>query len=160
MQAPLPEPEHQWLMQLVGEWDFEHSCDMGPDQPAYHSSGKQSTRAIGKIWIQGEMTGDVTDGEPSRSLITLGYDPTRKKFVGNFITSMMAHLWPYEGTLDEARKVLTLDSSGPSFSGEGQCRYQDSLEIIDHDHHVLSSQYQNPDGSWVKFMEGRYRRAK
>ncbi len=160
MQAPKPEAEHEWLMQLVGEWDYDHACNMGPDQPPMTSTGKQTTQAIGELWIQGEIVGCVPDGKQSRSLITLGYDPARQKFVGTFLTSMMTHLWPYEGTLDEDRKVLTLDSSGPSFSGEGHCRYQDMLEIMDQDHHVLSSQYQNPDGTWVRFMEGHYRRTK
>jgi hypothetical protein len=53
----------------------------------------------------------------------------------------MTHLWPYNGTLDAAGKVLTLDSEGPSFSGDGtMAKYQDIIEFIGDDHRTLSSQ--------------------
>ena len=45
--------------------------------------------------------------------MTLGYDPVQKRFVGTFIGSMMTHMWIYNGTLDAAGKVLTLDTEGP-----------------------------------------------
>lgn len=75
------------------------------------------------------------------------------------MSSCMTHLWPYRGTLDAARRVLTLDSEGPSFAGDGtMAKYQDIIEIIDRDHHTLTSQYQGTDGQWVRFMHGIYRR--
>lgn len=71
----------------------------------------------------------------------------------------MTHLWPYDGQLDAAHKVLTLDSEGPSFAGDGtMAKYQDIVEVIDQDHHLLRSQYQNSDGSWTKFMTAKYSR--
>ena len=47
---------------------------------------------------------------------------------------MMTHLWPYNGSLDEAGKVLTLDSEGPDFTGQKTAKYRDSIEFIDDDH--------------------------
>jgi hypothetical protein len=69
----------------------------------------------------------------------------------------MAHLWPYEGTLDG--NVLTLDNEGPSFSGDGTtAKYQDVVEVVDDDHWVLRSRVLGADGKWTDFMEAHYRR--
>ena len=42
------------------------------------------------------------------TLMTLGYDPRKKRFVGTFVGSMMTNLWIYDGELDKDERVLTL----------------------------------------------------
>jgi hypothetical protein len=159
MEIPQPTPEHEWLLQLVGDWTFESECSMGPDQPAMKTIGKQTTRSLGSLWTLGEMEQEGPDGKPMQSLFTLGFDPAKQRFVGSFIASCMTHLWPYDGQLDDARKVLTLDSEGPSFAGDGlMAKYQDMIEIIDQNRYVLSSRYQNQDGTWTDFMKASYLR--
>ena len=37
-------------------------------------------------------------------IMTLGYDPQKKRFVGTLIGSMMTHLWVYDGALDAGRR--------------------------------------------------------
>jgi hypothetical protein len=110
-------PEHAWLQKLVGEWTAEMECSMGPDQPKVKSTGTETVRSVGGLWTLGEGKGEGPDGAPMASFMTLGYDPKKGKFVGTFIASMMTHLWKYEGTLNAARTVLTLDTEGPDFSG-------------------------------------------
>ncbi len=159
MEMPQPTREHEWLLDLVGDWTFESECSMGPDQPAMKSTGKQTTRALGSLWTLGEMESEGPDGKPMQSLFTLGFDPAKQRFVGSFIASCMTHLWPYDGQLDAARKKLTLDSEGPSFAGDGtMAKYQDMIEIIDKNRYVLSSRYQNQDGTWTDFMKANYAR--
>lgn len=100
-------------------------------------------------------------GGPMTSIMTLGYDPQKERFVGTFIASMMTHLWPYEGTLDAAGKVLTLDSEGPSFTGDGKVvKYQDVIELKSDDHRTLSAYMLTDDGKWQHFMTAHYRRTK
>lgn len=157
MQMPQPTPEHEWLLQLMGDWQFESECIMGPDQPPMISTGKQTTRSLGSLWTVGEMENDSADGQPMRSVFTLGFDPAKKRFVGTFVASCMTHLWPYDGQLDAARKVLTLDSEGPSFADDGtMAKYQDIITVVDQDQYLLASQYQNADGSWMPFMTAKY----
>ena len=153
-----PQAEHEWLSRMVGEWTFETTMQMGPDQPPMTSRGRQTNRTLGGLWLIGEGEGPMPDGEMMNSLITLGFDPAKGKFVGTFAASMMTHLWPYEGTLEG--NVLTLDSEGPSFTGDGtMAKYQDIVEIVDDDHWILRSRAPGPDGGWMEFMNAHYRRA-
>jgi hypothetical protein len=159
METPQPLAQHQWLLQLIGDWTYEHECHMGPDQPPMQASGQQITRSLGELWILTELTGTLPDGQPVQSVITLGFDPAQQVFVGTFVSSCMTHLWPYRGILDATQRVLTLDSEGPSFAGDGTIsKYQDIIEIIDRNHHTMTSQMLNPTGEWIRFMRGTYKR--
>jgi len=159
MKAPEPTEEHRWLLRLVGEWTYEIEASMGPDKPPMKSVGEQSNRALGQLWLLGEGRTVTPNGDPGVTMMTLGYDPAKKKVVGTFIASMMTHLWPYEGMLDADRKVLTLDSEGPSFADPTKnAPYQDIFELVSDDHYILRSRAPGPDGEWVEFMEGHYRR--
>jgi Protein of unknown function (DUF1579) len=145
----------------VGEWDFESECEMGNDQPKSKTVGKQRTQALGSLWTLGEMEMPGPDSKPMRSIMTLGFDPERKKFVGTFVTACMTYLWLYEGSLDASRRVLTLDCEGPSFTGDGSmAKYQDIIEVVDQDTYLFSSRFLGADGNWVKFMHGKHTRTK
>jgi hypothetical protein len=152
-----PQKEHEWLQKLVGEWTSEMECLMAPDQPAMKSTGSERVRSLGGLWTIGQGTGDAPDGTPVKSIMTLGYDPQKQKFVGTFVASMMTHLWTYEGTLDETGRVLTLDTEGPSFTGDGKMvRYQDIIEFVSDDHRTLKSRGHGEDGNWHEFMTANY----
>lgn len=154
-----PQKEHAWLHRLIGTWSFEGECIMGPDQPPMKSTGTTSIRSLGGIWILCEGAGDAPDGTPVDSIITLGYDPAKKRFVGTFIASCMTHLWVYDGALNSAGKVLTLDAEGPSFAGDGtMVHYQDIIEIDNDDHWILRSRMPGEDDQWIQFMTAHYRR--
>ena len=154
-----PTKEHRWLQRLVGEWSFEGECMMGPDQPPMKSTGNCVTRSLGGLWTLNEGSGEMPGGGMMSSIITLGYDPAKEKFVGTFVASMMTHLWLYEGSLDASGRVLTLDAEGPSMAGDGtMAKYQDIVTVENDNHWILSSQAQGPDGQWMKFMTAHYRR--
>ncbi len=161
MTPPAPERQHRWLKQLLGDWAFEAECVAGPDQPPHKSSGKDSVRALGDLWVVCEGAGEAPGGEIGHSIITLGYDPAKGKFVGTFVGSMMPSLWIYEGSLDAAERVLTLDTVGPSFDSPGKLvDYQDIFEVVDADHRILRSQVKGADGNWTQFMTSHYTRVK
>ena len=154
-----PTREHRWLERMVGEWTFEGECMMGPDQPPMKSGGHSAIRSLGGLWLLNEGSGEMPGGGMMSSILTLGYDPAKGKFVGTFIASMMTHLWLYEGSLDAAGKVLTLDAEGPNMMGDGgMAKYQDIVTLENDDHWILSSQMLGPDGQWHKFMTAHYRR--
>jgi hypothetical protein len=159
MQMPEPQKEHHWLHKLVGDWTFEGECSMGPDQPPMKNSGKENVRSLDGFWTIGEGTGAMSDGGTMHSIMTLGYDPQSKQFVGSFVAGCMTHFWRYIGTLDSSEKVLTLDTEGPSFAGDGSmAKYQDIIEFESDDKRTLSSRYMGPDGNWIPFMKAHYTR--
>lgn len=162
MQATKPQQEHQWLEKLVGDWTYGHESPDGHDQSSECTfTGTQRTRSIGGLWIVGEGQGKMPDGSAMTMIITLGFDHVKKRFVGTFIGSMGTNLWVYDGALDSASKVLTLDAEGPDFTVEGKtAKYQDIIEIVDNDHHILHSQTLGDDGKWHRFMTAHYRRKK
>jgi hypothetical protein len=154
-----PQKQHDWLQQLVGRWDSETTCSMGPGQPPLVTRGTETVRSLGRLWTIGEGEGECPDGSTMTSLITLGFDPAKGRFVGTFVASMMSMIWHYEGELEADGKTLTLRTEGPSFSGDGSTQgYRDVLTIHSPDHRTLASTTQGEDGQWTAFMTAQYRR--
>lgn len=157
-----PQKEHQWLQKLVGEWTYEIEAVMGPDQPPTKFKGTESVRSLGGFWVLCEGRGESPGGGTSNTLMTLGYDPKKKSFVGTFIGSMSSYMWIYEtGSLDAAESALTFECDGPDFEHEGKLkRYRDTIEWKSDDHRVLRAQMQGDDGTWTEMMVSHYRRTK
>jgi hypothetical protein len=157
-----PQQEHQWLQKLVGEWEFEAEATMKPGEPPVKSTGTESVRSVGGLWIVAEGKGEMPGGGPATTLMTLGYDPQKKRYVGTWIGSMMTHLWVYDGALDAAERVLTLDAEGPSMAAPDSkmARYRDVIEFKNDDYRVLTSHMLGDDGTWQHFMTAHYRRKK
>ena len=156
-----PQQEHHWLEKLVGEWTFESECDMGPGKPRENFKGTQTVRSIGGMWIIGEGQGEMPGGGTGTMVLTLGYDPQKKRFVGTWFGSMMTALWIYEGERDASGNVLTLNTEGPSFAGDGTlAKYRDIVEVKSDDHYIQRSTTQGEAGKWTEFMTAHYRRVK
>jgi hypothetical protein len=155
---PAPQKEHEWLKQLVGEWETETEAVMEPGKPPMKCKGRETVRSLGGFWTHAELTGDMM-GTPVTGFMTLGYDGRTKKYVGTWVCSMDGHLWKYEGTLDASGKVLTLETEGPGMTGK-LAKMRDVIEIKDKDHKVLSSYALGDDGKWTQFMTLTAKRAK
>lgn len=150
-----PGPEHQWLKRLVGQWTYHVAG--GPSEND-GGEGTESFRPIGELWVVGEGRGEM-GGAPAETQMTLGFDPRKGRFVGSWIGSMMTEFWLYDGQLDSAGQVLTLDSEGPSMTGDGtRARYQDIIEFQDDDHRTLTARTQGAGGQWQELMKVHYRR--
>jgi Protein of unknown function (DUF1579) len=159
MEMAVPQKEHQWLQKLVGEWTSEADMPPEPGKPAETCKGAERVRSLGGLWILAEGEGQMPGGGAATMLLTLGYDPQRKRYVGTWVGSMMTHLWVYEGGLDAAGRVLTLETEGPSMAGDGtMAKYRDVIELKSDDHRVLTSHALSADGAWSPFMTVHYRR--
>jgi hypothetical protein len=143
-----PQQEHRWLQKLVGEWTYE-AADAGGSM-----TGGERVRTLGDLWVLCEGTGAMPDGDPATTLMTLGFNPDTKRFVGTWIGSMMTHLWIYDGELDASGRVLTLSAEGPSMQGDGtMARYQDVITIESDERRTLTARVQEADGTWKQFMK-------
>lgn len=158
--AEAPAREHEWLKQLAGEWDSKIEATMEPGKPPLKCEGTEFARAVGGFWIVAEHR-NVVMGQPMTGVMTVGYDPEKKKYIGTWVDSGSHHLWRYEGTVDAAGKTLTLEAEGPNPMAQGKmAKFRDSVEVKDKDHKVLRSAIQTDDGKWVTFMTGNYTRKK
>lgn len=152
-----PQAEHHWLDQLVGSWKFEHECGLPGEKPSM-TPGHMTCRSLGGLWLIAESTFECGTEAPAESIMTLGFDPAENQYVGTFVGSMMANLWPYRGVLDDSGKSLPLHSEGPKFDGSGTCRYRDTIRIVDAGLWLFTSEMLTDDGNWVQFLDGRHTR--
>ena len=164
-----PQKEHAWLQRFVGNWTYEFDAtpEPGPSQPGQsppgqsppNHKGSESVRSLDGIWIVAEGKLEMPGGAVATTIMTLGYDPRRERFVGTWLGTMMTHLWLYEGSLNAAENVLTLDAEGPDMSAEGKItKYQDIVEFKSNDHRILTSRILGDDGQWRQFMTAHFRR--
>jgi hypothetical protein len=98
-------------------------------------------------------------GGEATMLLTLGYDPAKKKYVGTWVGSMMAYLWVYEGAVDAGGKALTLETEGPDcMGGGGTAKFREVMEMKGENERVFTSSTLGADGKWSTVMTSRYRR--
>jgi len=156
-----PQEQHRWLQRLVGEWTYEGESPARDGSGTTRHTGTERVRRLGEVWVVCEASGETPGAGVASSIMTLGYDPARGRFVGTFVGSMMTYLWIYDGQLDAGGATLTLDNEGPSFTREGEtARYRDVVRFESDDHRTLTSLTQRDDGEWTEFMTMRYRRAR
>ncbi|MBM7324175.1 DUF1579 domain-containing protein, partial [Agrobacterium sp. S2] len=116
MESVKPQKEHEFLSRLVGDWVMVAGHEgYDPDDPDQRFT--ETVRSIGGLWIIGEGSGRMPDGDRMTAVITVGFDPAKGNFVGTWVGSMMTHLWVYKGWLEEDGKTLTLEAEGPAFDG-------------------------------------------
>ena len=153
--------EQQWLERFVGDWTFEVEAPAEEGKAAEKHPGTESGRSLDGVWVILEGQSEMPGAGVIRSIMTLGFDETKGRYVGTYVASMMTYLWVYEGDVDAAGNVLTLETTGPSFTDEGKmARYRDIIEFRTDDHRVMSSVCQGEDGQWTPVMEAHYRRVK
>ena len=158
--------EHRWLQKRVGRWVGEGEAQMGPEAPPEKWKIPEQVSQVGDVWVQARAEGEFPGCGSAVTIMTLGYDPVRKHFVGTFIGSMMTHMWVYEGDLEADGRTLTLRADGPAFGPDGKviagktAKYRDVVAMVDDDHRTLTSFMQADNGEWMQIVQARYRREK
>lgn len=153
MEMPKPQAEHGFLQKLVGTWEVT-AKDMTGDDP-----WTEVVRSLHGIWFVAEGTGNMPGGGAATTVLTLGFDPAKGKYVGSWIGSMMSHMWVYEGEVSADGTTLSLYTSGPDFADPGKTgEYREQIVFADDDHRIFTSCARQADGSWNQFMEARYTR--
>lgn len=154
-----PPDELAFLRSLVGNWTYETEIDANADNPASTDRGTETGRSIDDMWFVMQGSDVSSTGTKNNTMLTLGYNHTRKKMVGTFVSTMMDTIWMYEGDFDPSTNSAILFSEGPSFTGDGSIgQYKDIIEMRTSDHRVFTSQFLTADGSWKEFMTMHYHR--
>lgn len=155
-----PLKEHEWLQNLVGEWEYESEMVMEPGGEAQTATGTASTKDLGGLWAYTESKESWGGDKGMTAYFALGYDVSFKEYRACWIGSVSSHLWNYTGTLSEDGKTMTLDCEGPDMVKDGKtAMYRDVIELIDKDHRTLTSYMQNEKGEWDQFVKTSYTRA-
>jgi hypothetical protein len=155
-ELPKPQKEHQWLSQLAGEWNASISAKPGPGAPEFKAEAKQSSKMIGDRWLMATSEGDMM-GQKMTSILTLGYDPSKKEYVGSFLSSCGNELWTYEGAVSDDGKTLVLKTEGPNMMNPGATsEYRETITLKDKDHYTFTSAIKGEDGKFVEFMTAEY----
>ena len=136
---------------------YEVEVTMESDYSTEKSTGIERVRPLGELWVLAEGEGEMPGcGGQALTLMSLGYDPQKRCYVGTWIGSMMTHLWQYNGELDASETVLTLNSEGPAMSGaEEMAKYKDVIEFKSDNHRIMTSHVLN-NGQWHHFMTAQY----
>lgn len=152
-----PLREHQLLHRLIGEWTYDSAGH--PDKPETKAGGREIVRSVGGVWVIAEGEGQMPGGAPASSVMTLGYDDQKKRYVGTWIGSMMTNLWVYDGFMDAEGKTLTLEAEGPSMADAGTtAKYRDIIEFVSDEVRLLKGTVLGHDGEWQHFMTTTYTR--
>jgi len=144
---PKPGKEHETIKkQFEGEWSFVAKFKMDPAQEATEMKGTDSAKmGYGGWWLTSEVKGEMF-GAPFLGRWTMTYDTAKKKYLGNWIDSMMPQQVVFEGDLDAAGKVYTLiaDCVDPMTMKPVKERWV--IEIESDDAHVMKFFAPGPDG--------------
>ncbi len=157
-EMPKPGPEHQWLERFVGEWESEAEVRMAPDEPPMRYTATETGRMVGGFWAVTESKGEAMD-TPFTSILTLGYDPGKGRYIATWVDSMTSHLWQYEGEIRADGNALTLTTEGPCpLSPTGMSKFREVIEFKSPDHKVFTSSRLGEDGEWIPMVEVNSRR--
>jgi Protein of unknown function (DUF1579) len=158
--VPPPAAGHEWLNQFVGNWEYETEIFMEPGKPPVKAKGSETIRSLGGFWIVADGKSEMM-GTPFTSVLTLGFDPQSKKYIGTWVDSMSSTLWKYEGSVDSTGKVLTLESEGPCPMKPGQIvKFNEVTEFKNKDERVFTSKMLGDDRNWNTVVRVTSKRVK
>jgi Protein of unknown function (DUF1579) len=159
-EVPPPTKEHEWLQQFIGEWENETEIFMEPGKPPMKVKGTEIVRSLGGFWIVSNGKSEMM-GKPFTSVLTLGFDPQAKKYIGTWVDSMSSIIWKYEGSVDPTGKILTLETKGPCpMKPEKIVKFHEATEIKSKDERVFTSKMQDDDGKWNTIVRVTSKRVK
>lgn len=154
--AVKPGPEHEVLKADVGTWDASVEL-FAPGSPApMTSKGIETNTLMGGMWLITDFKGDMM-GAPFTGHGVMGWDTTKKKYVGTWVDSMSVGLSLSESTWDAASKTLSGTMEGPDPSGQVQ-KLKSTVVYKDANNRVFTLSTPGPDGKDVKMMTITYKR--
>jgi hypothetical protein len=155
MQPVKPGPEHARLAKHVGKWKVSQKSMWDPSQPAKTCEGtEECTLVADGLFLRSDYhVNDATGDFHGFGLV--GYDTTKKKYVGNWVDNYSTMITPYEGTCEGNKCTFTM-----VMPGEGGKTTTATMisEDVDANHRKFTMLVPGPDGKPVTMMETMYTR--
>ncbi len=148
-----PGPEHESLKRLAGEWVATIKGEGGDSKGTMVSKME-----CGGLWLATEFKGDF-GGMPFHGRGLDGYDPATQKYVGVWVDSMTTKPLLFEGTMDKAKKTLTMTADGIGMDGK-PAKFKSVTQYPDDDHQVFAMYMVGSDGVEQKVVTIEYVRKK
>ncbi|GAB5442023.1 MAG: DUF1579 domain-containing protein [Fuerstiella sp.] len=147
-------PEHKMLKRFVGKWKTVSEA-FEDGKPTFKAEGTMTGNMMGEFWLLSETKAGGA-GFEMKALQTIGYDASKKKYVGTWIDTMVNHMWQYEG--DAEGDKLVLNTEGPNYMTDGSmAKFRDVYEFVSDDEIRTSSEIWQDD-KWIVFMKGSAKR--
>lgn len=106
MEVASPGAGHKPLDGLTGKWETSMKMWMGPGATPMEAKGTAETKWVmeGRFLLQEEAREFMN--MPHRSMLFIGYDNFKKKYVLSFLDNMSTAIYHAEGDFDEQKKSL------------------------------------------------------
>ncbi len=154
MQMPTPTEEHRKLHRLAGSWTGEETLQPSPWGPGGPAVGRIAAQvALDGLFVVSDYVEEKDGKVVFRGHSVFGWDPSSKSVTWYWFDTMGANPpSPARGTWDGDTLALAVTTPG----AEGRYTYR--FHGSDRYEFKIESSF---DGgkTWVKFMEGTYRRA-
>lgn len=111
---PEPTPEHEHIVEGAGEWEGTMTMHM-PGMPQTPVPAHESNVAIGGFWLQSTFKCELM-GMPYLGTGCVGYDESKKKYVGTWIDNASSHLAIMEGEIDPKTEALVMRWTAPDMA--------------------------------------------
>jgi hypothetical protein len=158
--ATEPIEQHNWLKNLIGEWDVKYEMIMEPGGEPVHSSGTEVVEDFGGLWSLAKGAALTPDEQPFTYYQILGYDVTFHEYRGCWFADVSSHLWKYQGEMSPDQKTLTLNCEGPHMTKDNtSAMYRDVITLIDDRTRRQDSFFQDEEsGEWVPMVTATFTR--
>jgi hypothetical protein len=157
MKAATPGDAHKKLSPMVGTFDTRVTMFM-PGAPSMQSSGVSVNKwVLGDRFIQQSFEGNFM-GMPFSGLGFTGYDNTKGKYVGVWMDNMGTAMMVSTGTA--TGKTMRFTSNMENVMTGKMETIDETVTVIDDDHHTMEMWGPGPDGKAMKTMEISYSRKK
>lgn len=156
MRAGTPGPQHAMLAGMAGDWTFEGTFWMSPDQPPMSSTGTATRTMIlgGRVLVE-KVTSSFMD-EPFEGQGMLGYDNVGGAYWSTWIDNMSTALMTSTGSCDQGKCEWHATYTDP-MTGEKKTARMTSEHGADSE---LHRGYEAGEGGAERLtMEFKYKRA-
>lgn len=165
MKAGAPGEMHAWMAKFEGTWDAECKMWMSPDAPPTVTKGTTVTEMIyGGRYMHSTYKGEMKMGDgpamPFEGVATMGYNNTTGKFESTWIDSMSTGMMVMTGTLDEAKKSMTLTGDYTCPMTNQPCGMREVMTWVSDTKYTMTMYNTMAGHGETKCMEITYTKAK
>ncbi|HYH07492.1 MAG TPA: DUF1579 domain-containing protein [Thermoanaerobaculia bacterium] len=157
--AGQPGDAHKKLEPFVGTWDTKITMWMMPGTPPMTSTGTATHRWImGGRYLEQAFKGSMV-GMPFEGIGYTGYDNVKKQYWGTWMDSMSTGMMTSTGSSADG-KIFRFDATMADPVTGKDMPVEETITVVDADHHTMEMWMPGPDGKKFKTMEIAYSRKK